>query len=137
MDVFCLSAFLTALGVPHGPLFYRGPGVVDYLVDVLFELYNALAAGTLGSLTFVEPYSVRFTSISTLFSGRPSGIASSSTLVTSATLGDFFDFYVGGVTHLLAWWVLSSKTALCRGLDSVVYLLVFLFELYGNLAAGL
>ena len=91
----------------------------------------------LSEFDFVEPYSVRFTSISTLFSGRPSGIASSSTLVTSATLGDFFDFYVGGVTHLLAWWVLSSKTALCRGLDSVVYLLVFLFELYGNLAAGL
>lgn len=62
---------------------------------------------------FVEPYSVCFTGVSTLFSGRPSGIASSSTLVTSATLGDFFNFYLDGVIRLLAWWVLSSKTALC------------------------
>ena len=45
MGVLCLSAFLTALEVPHGPLFYCEPGVVDYLFDVLFELYNDLAAG--------------------------------------------------------------------------------------------
>ena len=37
--------YLTALEVPHGPLFYCEPGVVDYLFDVLFELYYALAAG--------------------------------------------------------------------------------------------
>ena len=60
----------------------------------------------------VEPYSVRFTSVSVLFYGRPSGAASSSTLVTGATLGDFFYLNVGGDTCLLAWWVLSSKTAL-------------------------
>ena len=56
--------------------------------------------------------------------------------MTGATLGDFFDLNVGGDTCLLAWWVLSSKTALCCGFDFVDYLLVFLFELYGNLAAG-
>ena len=78
---------------------------------------------------FVEPYSVRCT-------GKQSGTASSSTLATGATCGDFFNFYVGGDTCLLTWWVLSSQTALCCRLDSVDYLLVFLFELYGNLAAG-
>ena len=56
--------------------------------------------------------------------------------MTGATLGDFFYLNVGGDTCLLAWWVLSSKTALCCGFDFVDYLLVFLFELYGNLAAG-
>ena len=62
--------------------------------------------------------------------------ASSSSLATGATRGDFFNFYVGGDTCLLTWWVLSSQTALGCRLDSVDYLLVFLFELYGNLAAG-
>ena len=54
--------------------------------------------------------------------GRPSGAASSSPLVTGATLGDFFCFDVGGDSCLLAWRVLAlllahlvQWTSLCPG----------------------
>ena len=112
MGVLCLGALLTAMGVPHVPLF-----TVSLASWTTSSTFSSSSTTTwlqdLREFDFVEPYSVRFTSVSMLFYGRPSGTDSSSTLVTGATLGDFFNFYVGGDTCLLAWRVLSSKTALC------------------------
>ena len=100
------------MGVPHVPLFTVS--LASWTTSSTFSSSSTTPwLQDLREFDFVEPYSVCFTGVSTLFSGRPSGIASSSTLVTSATLGDFFNFYVGGVIRPLAWWVLSSKTALC------------------------
>ena len=110
--LLCLGALLTDMGVPRVPLFTVG--LASWTTSSTFSSSSTTTwLQDLREFDFVEPYSVRFTSVSMLFYGRPSGTDSSSTLVTGATLGDFFNFYVGGDTCLLAWRVLSSKTALC------------------------
>ena len=115
--LLCPGASTTDLGVPHVLIFTVG--LTSWTTSSTFSSSSTTTwQQDLREFDFVEPYSVRTTSVSVLFFCGVGALASSSLPLQET----FFYFDVGGDSCLLAWRVLASLlarlvqwTLLCSG----------------------